>query len=211
VFNTPTFASTNTITITDAANLYLADPAAGANSTLTNRWSLLAGGRIKASAIDATPVGSTTASTGAFTTLTASGGINSTTIGATTAAAGTFTNLTVTGTITSSAALSIKDLRETVYTAGATTGTITPDVGNGTVQKITLTGNITFNAFNNPVAGQSVTMILTQDATGSRTLTSTMKFAGGTKTLSTAANSIDIMTVFYDGSVYYASLAKAFA
>lgn len=108
-------------------------------------------------------------------------------------------------------ALTIKDLRETVYTSGATTGTITPDVANGTVQKITLTGNITFNAFANPVAGQSLTLIITNSSGGGLTLTSTMKFAGGSKTLSTGANAIDILTVFYDGSTYYASLGKGFA
>lgn len=108
-------------------------------------------------------------------------------------------------------ALTIKDLRETVYTSGSTTGTITPDVANGTVQKITLTGNITFNAFANPVAGQSMTLIITNSSGGGLTLTSTMKFSGASKTLSTGANAIDIITVFYDGSTYYASLAKGFA
>jgi trimeric autotransporter adhesin len=129
---------------------------------------------------------------------------------------GNIFNLSDAGTLTIPSAIvsgasQLKDIRETVYTGGTTTGTITPDVANGTVQKITLSGNITFNAFANPVAGQSLTMILTQDATGSRTLTSTMKFAGGFKTLSTAASSIDILSVFYDGSVYYASLSKGFA
>jgi hypothetical protein len=38
-----------------------------------------------------------------------------------------------------------------------------------------------------------------------------MKFLGGTKTLSTAASAIDIMSVFYDGTTYYASLGKGFA
>jgi hypothetical protein len=38
-----------------------------------------------------------------------------------------------------------------------------------------------------------------------------MKFLGGVKTLSTAAGAIDIMSVFYDGSTYYASLGKGFA
>jgi hypothetical protein len=46
----PTFASTNAITITDAANLYVAAPVAGTNSTLTNAWSILATGKIKAAA-----------------------------------------------------------------------------------------------------------------------------------------------------------------
>ena len=89
--------------------------------------------------------------------------------------------------------------------------TITPDVANGNIQTVTLTGNLTFSAFANPIAGQSLTLFVVQDATGSRTLTSTMKFAGGSKTLSTAANSIDIITAFYDGTNYYATLAKAFA
>jgi hypothetical protein len=38
-----------------------------------------------------------------------------------------------------------------------------------------------------------------------------MKFAGGTKTLSTAASAVDIMTVFYDGSNYWASLSTNFS
>jgi hypothetical protein len=116
------------------------------------------------------------------------------------------------GTTPSSATFtitSLKDIRETVYalTYGAT---ITPDVANGTVQSVTLTGNVTFSAFANPVAGQSITLIVKQDATGSRTLTSTMKFAGGTKTLTTAANSTDIISVFYDGTTYWASLSTDF-
>jgi hypothetical protein len=37
-----------------------------------------------------------------------------------------------------------------------------------------------------------------------------MKFASGSKTLSTAGTSTDMITVFYDGSVYYASLTKGY-
>ena len=108
--------------------------------------------------------------------------------------------------------LRVKGLLEPVVDNGNSgAATLTPNAANGTVQKYTLTGNITLSAFATPLAGQSVTLILVQDATGSRTLTSTMKFAGGSKTLSTAANAIDIMTVFYDGTTYYASLSKGFA
>lgn len=145
-----------------------------------------------------------TPSSGTVTNLTGTASINiNGTVGATTPAAVTATTLTSTGRTV------IKDLTETVYalTYGAT---ITPDVANGTVQKVTLTGNVTFSAFSNPVAGQSLTLIVTQDATGSRTLTSTMKFAGGTKTLTTAANSNDIISVFYDGTTYWASLSTDF-
>jgi len=105
--------------------------------------------------------------------------------------------------------LQLEDYKETVYTGGSTTGTITPDVANGNVQKISLTGNITFNAFANAEAGQSMTLIIDTNGTG-RTLTSTMLFAGGTSTLSTT-DTVDIMSVFYDGTTYYASLSTNFS
>lgn len=108
--------------------------------------------------------------------------------------------------------LNLKDYSETVYTGGSATGTITPDVANGNVQSITLTGSITFSAFSNAAAGQSMTMIIRQPSSGGPyTLTSTMKFAGGTKTLSTTADAYDIMTVFYDGTNYFASLSTNFS
>jgi len=86
--------------------------------------------------------------------------------------------------------------------------TITPDVANGNIQTVTLTGGVTFSAFANPIAGQSLTLFIVQDGTGGRALTSTMLFAGGDKTLTTAGDSVDIMTVFYDGTDYWASLGK---
>ena len=146
-----------------------------------------------------------TPSSGTVTNLTGTASINiNGTVGATTATTGTFTTLTSTGRTV------LKDLTETIATV-TYASTITPDVANGTVQKVTLTGDVTFSAFANPVTGQSLTLIVTQDATGSRLLTSTMKFNGASKTLSTTANSIDIITVFYDGTNYYASLGKGFA
>lgn len=99
---------------------------------------------------------------------------------------------------------------EVIYTGLASSGTLTPEAANGTVQSVTLTGNITINAFSTPAAGQSITLILKQDATGGRTLTSTMKFAGGNNTLSTAGDAIDVLSIFYDGTTYYASLSTDF-
>jgi hypothetical protein len=104
----------------------------------------------------------------------------------------------------------ITGYKETVFSLGTTSGTVAPDVANGNVQSITLDGNLTLNAFTSPVAGQSITLIVAQDGTGSRTLTSTMKFSGGEKTLTTAANAVDIISVFYDGTNYWASLSKDF-
>jgi hypothetical protein len=102
-----------------------------------------------------------------------------------------------------------ENYKETVYSL-TYAGTITPDVANGNVQTVTLTGNVTWNALGNPETGQSLTLIVKQDATGSRLLTSSMKFAGGNKTLSTAANAVDIISVLYDGTTYWASLSTDF-
>ena len=107
--------------------------------------------------------------------------------------------------------LAIKNFGEIIHDLGTTGGTLTPDPNNGSVQKITLNNNLTLNALSNVANGDSMTLIITQDGTGNRTLSSTMKFAGGEKTLSTAANSIDVMTIFFDGTNYLASLSKNFS
>jgi len=100
------------------------------------------------------------------------------------------------------------EYNEFIHSLGTTSGTITPNVANGNVQTITLNGNLTLNAFTSPVAGQSLTLIVNTNGTG-RTLTSTMKFAGGSKTLSTTSTT-DIISVFYYGTTYWASLSKDF-
>lgn len=102
---------------------------------------------------------------------------------------------------------------DTVYSGGNVSGTITPDRANGTVHKYTLTGNTTVNSISNISTGQSFTMILTQDGSGSRTGTfgASFKFAEGLKTLSTSASAIDMVNVFYDGTTYYATLTKGYA
>lgn len=100
---------------------------------------------------------------------------------------------------------------ETTVASTNTSTAITPDVATGTIFAYTANNNFTFNSLANAVAGSSATVIITQDATGSRLLTSSMKFANASKTLSTAASSIDIITVFYDGTTYYASLTKGYA
>ncbi len=117
--------------------------------------------------------------------------------------------LSTNATITSPTLVDYRDTVFAIGNSGATT--LTPNAANGNVQTITATGNFTLSAFSSPVSGQTITFIITQDATGSRTLTSTMKFAGASKTLSTAANAIDILTVSYIGTTYYATLSKGYA
>jgi hypothetical protein len=97
-----------------------------------------------------------------------------------------------------------------IYDLGTTGGTIAPDPINGNVQKITLNSALTMNAFTSPVAGESLTLII-YGGTAYTSITSTMKFAGGIKTLTGTAGCIDILSVYYDGTTYFASLAKGFA
>jgi len=101
-------------------------------------------------------------------------------------------------------------IRQNVYSL-TYSATLTPNPINGPIQTVTLTGNTTINGFSSPLSGQTIRLILTQDAVGGRLLSSTMKFAGGVKTLSTAANAIDILTISYIGTTYYATLDKGYA
>jgi hypothetical protein len=104
----------------------------------------------------------------------------------------------------------VNTMASNVYTAGSTTGTITPDVANGEIQRITLTGNITMNAFANPVAGQRLTMIFKQPAAGSTfDLTSNMLWENGTESLTQINGAVDTAEIFYDGTNYYARMNLA--
>lgn len=130
--------------------------------------------------------------------------IDSCTIGSISAKPGTFTNLTSTGLTT------LKTYKETVYAGGSQTTAYTPNYSNGTVHTVTMGGNVTFAAPTNMASGNSLTLILTQDATGGRTGTwnASYKWAGGTPTLSTTANAVDVVNIFYDGTNYLSSISK---
>lgn len=81
----------------------------------------------------------------------------------------------------------------------------TIDWGAGNNQKSTLTGNVTYT-FTAPSGPARLQLRLIQDATGSRTVTwpASVKWPGGTApTLSTAASSVDVITLWYDGTNYY--------
>ena len=127
------------------------------------------------------------------------------TVGATTPASGAFT------TLSASTSASLKAINEgALYDIGTAGGTQAPNVANGNVQKITLNSALTINAFTSPVAGQSLTLII-YGGTAYTSITSTMKFAGGVKTLTGTAGCIDILSIYYDGTNYFASLGKGFA
>jgi len=103
----------------------------------------------------------------------------------------------------------LTDYGETVDEDTDSGATHTLDFENGNVHKLTLTANCTLTLSNPPTSGTagSMTLILIQDGTGSRTLTwpASCKFAGGTEpTLTTDANAIDVLTLLtYDGGTSY--------
>tara|TARA_R100000700_G_scaffold13430_2_gene19049 strand:- start:1107 stop:3593 length:2487 start_codon:yes stop_codon:yes gene_type:complete len=96
------------------------------------------------------------------------------------------------GTITG--ALVLDDSVGATITAATSSTGITLDLGASVHHSVTLAHNTTFADPSNEVAGQSGSIIITQDGTGSRTAAwnSAWKWTGGTApTLSTAANAVD--------------------
>lgn len=88
-------------------------------------------------------------------------------------------------------------------------------MASGYNAKVTMTGNATLNAPTNYTVGQTYTLQVTQDATGSRTMTWPASFAwgaAGTPTLTTTANKTDLVTLICVNSTptYYAAIAKGF-
>ena len=89
--------------------------------------------------------------------------------------------------------------------------TITPDFAAGQNFSVTLAGNRTLANPTNIVAGQCGSVVITQDGTGSRTVTWNAIFkwsAGAAPVLSTAGGAIDIVSFIYDGTSLYGSLVS---
>jgi hypothetical protein len=117
-------------------------------------------------------------------------------------------NLSVTGTTT------LHSYIETTgpLSSGSLVGSVTPPTYQP-VYTFTAVGNIILNLPSPQMAsGQSVTLIISQDATGNRIMTpnSGYKFAYGINTLSTTANAIDMLSVFYTGNTYLCNLVRGY-
>jgi len=97
----------------------------------------------------------------------------------------------------------LDNYKETIYSLGST-DTPTIDVANGNVQSVTITSGLTIPTFTNAETGQSVTLLVTGSGTASGG--SGYKFAGGNTTLT----SFSVVSVFYDGTTYWASIATDF-
>ena len=94
--------------------------------------------------------------------------------------------------------------------------TITVNCALASIHKVTLGTSTEFNISNLPTGG-TVTLIITQDGTGSRTATfgtdgsTAVKFPGGAPTLSTGAGDIDVVTIINDGTNFLGNCAKDYA
>ena len=94
--------------------------------------------------------------------------------------------------------------------------TITVDCSAASIHTVTLATNTEFNISNLPTGG-TVTLIITQDGTGSRTATfgtdgsTAVKFPGGAPTLSTGAADIDVVTIVNDGTNFLGNCAKNYS
>lgn len=92
--------------------------------------------------------------------------------------------------------------------------TITWDTGGyPTSHAVVTLGGTRALAITNAVAGCSGTLIVKQDATGSRglTLPAGSKVVGGSLALSSTANAVDLLAFVYDGTNYWWTYGKAFA
>jgi len=121
---------------------------------------------------------------------------------------------TFTGTVTSPTYASTP--RTLTYSGS----TISWNPTQGLNAAITLTQNSTLSFTAAPPVGSYGTVVLTQDATGNRTITLptitnvTNKVLGSTSTstvaLSTAGNSKDILNFYYDGSIVYWNIGQGY-
>jgi hypothetical protein len=99
----------------------------------------------------------------------------------------------------------------TVQAKGNSSTAVTFNWNDANIQTVTMTGNATFT-FSNPKSGASYQIIITQDATGGRTITwPTIHWEGkAVPSLTGTANSVDIVTLTYDGAKYIGIMAKNF-
>ena len=103
---------------------------------------------------------------------------------------------------------------ETVVDNGILSGNITLDLDAGRLHKVTADGDVTGITFSNIESGRSATVILTQDGIGGNNLDTTThasnwtgwEFANQYTTIDTNADHWSVLSVFYDGVNYYASV-----
>lgn len=106
----------------------------------------------------------------------------------------------------------LKDYSEAVNALGTVTTSLSVDYTAGQVVTATLGGDATVSVTDPPATAGSLTLILTQDGTGGRTVTwpASFKWGGGVEpTLSTDPGAVDVITAFTPdgGTTFYAHAA----
>ena len=138
------------------------------------------------------------------------GTVDGTNIGATTAGTGAFTTLSATGNTTITAELTADSYNESKGTVTSSAGSLTIDCHNGNVFSLALSENVTSTTFSNPPATGTAfgfSLFVTQDATA-RTIAwpAAVAWPSGTApTLSTTSGDVDIFTftTFNGGTTWY--------
>ena len=119
--------------------------------------------------------------------------------------------------LTSGGYLSVSGAGSAAFGVTFSATAMTVNCNTSNVFTVTLTANVTVApTLSNASSGQTINWFITQDSTGSRTMTwpTSFKWPGGTAgVLSTAANSVDLLTATYrsDTGFWYATLLKAFS
>ncbi|MCE2844286.1 MAG: hypothetical protein LW604_03575, partial [Sediminibacterium sp.] len=118
----------------------------------------------------------------------------------------TASSINATGDITA------KRYKLTMPNATTASSSTSIDLSTGNVFTINLSANITSLTISNAAVGTYLIKFV-QDATGSRTVSfpAAWKWAGGiAPTLTTTASKLDIVTLVYDGTLFYATIVKNF-
>lgn len=175
-----------------------------ANSAITLGSTSVSLGGTATSIAGLTAVTATTVNAGTGGTVFSGSTSGTTTLKATATASGTLTLPAATSTVAvlgvSQSFTAGQSGAISVLTDGAT---ITPDFSVANNFSVTLAGNRTLANPTNLTAGQSGSIVITQDATGSRTLSygTYWKFAGGTApTLTTTAAAVDVLVYYVESS-----------
>ncbi|MDA1021602.1 MAG: hypothetical protein O2962_08670, partial [Cyanobacteria bacterium] len=105
---------------------------------------------------------------------------------------------------------------DAVYSVTSAT-TLAVDWNNGNKQTVTLAHTVTDVNFTDPIGPGNFSLKIVQDGTGSRLINSaawsgesTYWPSGTAPTLSTAANAIDVITCFFDGTNYFCQMGSDF-
>lgn len=114
--------------------------------------------------------------------------------------------------ITSSGDITAKRYKLTMPSTITAAATTTIDLSTGNVFTVNMGLNVTSLSLTNPAVGTYLIKFV-QDATGVRDVTfpTAWKWAGGViPSLTNTANKIDVVTLVYDGTTYYATIVQNF-